>query len=521
MKNLILIALSSLLLITCCPTKQACDDSEKVLKIKVFQLNDVYEIDGIEHGNYGNLARVATLINQAKADTSNARVISVLSGDFLSPSIYNTLGYPGGTPKIDDKVNGRQMIETFNSMGLDYVAFGNHEFDLKSVTAIQNRILESEFTWLNANLRYRAADSTIQSFKVTANGKAADMPGWTTDTIRYKGQQILMGLTGLTLDFNGKPDYLIYEDHIAAGRKAMKALRGTDIQLAITHLSKEEDIDFARSVKGMEAIFGGHEHVNYALHANGTPVYKADANARTIYVHDLLWHPRCQKLEIISHLLEVTPEIEKDPKVAAVIGRWTTHQDTSLINMGYQPYDTIFYTQTPLDATEEGIRHQQTNMGRIITDATRGYAPGADAAIINSGSIRLDSYLSGYINELDILKTLPYGGTVVMTRMPGETLLMALTTSETQNQAKGSYLQYSGDISNDPAKGWLLNGQAIKADSTYQIASTYYLMKYGDDNLQFLTDVPWESLPDANAQGLKNDLRDITIASMKAEYQKP
>ena len=521
MKNHILIALSSLLLITCCPTNHICDDEKEVVKIKVFQINDVYEIEGIEHGQYGNLARVATLINAAKKDTAIAKVLTVLSGDFISPSINNTLSFPS-EEKNDTKVNGRQMVETLNAMGLDYVTFGNHEFDIKGYEVIQNRILESGFTWISSNLRLIKGDSTSPAapFQISKDGKLTDMPAWATDTVTDKnGQKVVLGIIGLTLGFNGMPAYLDYEEYIQAGHKAMKKIQGTDIQLAITHLAKEEDIKLANALPGLEMVFGGHEHVNYALMGNGTPIYKADANARTIYIHELQWHPDCKKLDVVSQLVEINPQIEEDPRVAKVIDRWVKHQDTTLVNMGYKPYDTIYSADEPLDATEEGIRHKQTNMGRIITDAMQDYATGASAAILNSGSVRLDGFLSGEIIQLDILKTLPYGGDIVLAEMTGETLLKALNTSESKNQAKGSYLQYSGAIENSQQNGWLINGQPIKADSTYQIAANSYLMEAGDDNLEFLTDVPTQKLDETNSSGIKNDLRDITIHAMSTSGQ--
>jgi 2',3'-cyclic-nucleotide 2'-phosphodiesterase (5'-nucleotidase family) len=108
-------------------------------------MNDVYEISpGAD--NRGGLARVAAIRKELLA--KNPNTFTVLAGDFISPSITRSLKYE------NKRIRGRHMVETLNSLGLDMVVFGNHEFDYDQQD-LQDRMNESAFEWLGGNLRMK------------------------------------------------------------------------------------------------------------------------------------------------------------------------------------------------------------------------------------------------------------------------------------------------------------------------------------------------------------------------------
>ncbi|MCR4290832.1 MAG: metallophosphoesterase [Candidatus Scalindua sp.] len=88
----------------------------------MLHLNDVYEIDLVSGGTQGGLARVATLKKQLL--NKNQNTYAIMAGDLFSPSALGTAPYKGG------RLDGRQMVATMNKLGLGYITFGNHEFDL-------------------------------------------------------------------------------------------------------------------------------------------------------------------------------------------------------------------------------------------------------------------------------------------------------------------------------------------------------------------------------------------------------
>ena len=93
------------------------------IDIVFVQVNDVYEIAPLGGGKEGGVARVGTLKQQEKEKNTNTFL--VMGGDFLSPSIYNSLKHEGKS------IRGKQMVEALNAAKMDFVVFGNHEFDVK------------------------------------------------------------------------------------------------------------------------------------------------------------------------------------------------------------------------------------------------------------------------------------------------------------------------------------------------------------------------------------------------------
>jgi 5'-nucleotidase len=112
-------------------------------------VNDVYEIAPIAGGKEGGMARVATLKKQYQKQNPNTFL--VMAGDFVSPSVYNSLQYEG------KRIRGKQMIDAMNAAGMDLVVFGNHEFDINE-NELQERINESGFQWVASNTFHKRKD---------------------------------------------------------------------------------------------------------------------------------------------------------------------------------------------------------------------------------------------------------------------------------------------------------------------------------------------------------------------------
>ena len=128
---------------SCSTTRNATaakDDGK--IEVVFVQVNDVYEIAPLAGGTQGGMARVATLKKDYKA--KNPNTLLVIGGDFLSPSVYNSLQYQG------KPIRGQQMVESMNAAGLDLAVFGNHEFDIKE-NELQDRMNESGFDWFSSN----------------------------------------------------------------------------------------------------------------------------------------------------------------------------------------------------------------------------------------------------------------------------------------------------------------------------------------------------------------------------------
>lgn len=467
--------------------------AEKV-NITLLQMNDVYEISPVEGGTRGGLARVATLRKQLLA--KNPRTYTLIAGDFLSPSAIGTATVNG------QRLAGKQMIASLNAMGLDYATFGNHEFDINA-QQLNERLKESNFKWFSSNV-------------TTKEGEA--FPGVTLNhIINVKGdggKTVRVGLIGLTLDSN-PASYVKYTDPIAAAQKQVAALKGkVDIIIALTHLSIAQDRKLIRSVPEINMVLGGHEHENIQQRRgrNFVPVAKADANARTVYIHNLVYDTdKPKSLEITSDLQLITEAIPDDPTTAQVVEKWVDIAFKAFEQMGFYPREKIATTTIYLDGLEESVRNGSTNLTEIIAQGMLKEVPDADLAIFNSGSIRIDDTIPpGIITQYDVLRILPFGGKVLAVEMTGELLKRVLDQGE-RNRGTGGYLQ-TANISQDRASHWLINQQPLEAQRTYKVAINDFLVSGNEQGLDFLT---------LQAQGIKliaekGDIRFSTINQLKS-----
>lgn len=474
----------------------------KPFEFVIVQINDVYEISPLDGGRVGGLARVATVINELKE--KNPNTVTVLSGDFLSPSLISSLSEGTGDQK--KRIAGEQIIATFNTMGLDYVTFGNHEFDIKESDLLA-RLDEAQFTFFSSNTFHKTGD-TVQPF--TQRGKP--IPEVASHTFSTPtGDSLSLGFIGVTLPFNQR-DYVYYEDVYQAGKAAFDGAKGShDVVFAITHLAIEEDEQLAQTIPDLPFIIGGHEHSDTLSTVGNTRIAKADANARTIYIHWVTYHPENKNVDIWSQLMPITNDIKPDPKTAHVVANWERKADALINDMGYQANEAITSLPTPFDGRESMIRNFQTNLGRLIACSMQAADDEADFAFINSGSIRIDDQIQGKLLGRDILRTLPFGGDVVHGSFKGDVLQRILEAGFVTNRDAGGYFQTTSNVQ-QAGDSFTINGQPINPNATYEAAVPKFLSLGLEDNLDFMDE---EGTYKPLANQTNADIRNLVIQYLK------
>ena len=264
------------------------------VEFTILHMNDVYEMTPLGGGKEGGLARVATIRKQLLAENPNT--LTVLAGYLLSPSALSTANVDG------ERLEGRQMVAAMNALGLDYSTFGNHEFDIPQ-RSLLDRLRESRFTWISSNV----FDKSGRSFAGVVRNKVVEIRDGNGSIVR-------LGLFGLTLGIN-TVDYVNYTDFLEEARVQVRDLRGrVDILVALTHLVARQDIELAEADLGIDLILGGHDHENlqYWRGARFVPIFKADANARTVYIHRMQYDTERKKLTVRSVLRHVTDDVPDD-----------------------------------------------------------------------------------------------------------------------------------------------------------------------------------------------------------------
>src|SRR5215471_8165037 len=200
--------------------------------LTLLTVNDVYEITPVQ--GKGGLAELMSLLRAERATTHH---LTTVNGDFLSPSVMSAL------------LKGSQMVALFNTLGVDAVVFGNHEFDF-GPEVTQQRMAEATFPWLGANV-------------LGPDGKPF---GGALATMTRQVGALTIGLFGLltpeTAQLSSHGSAVTFAPVVPTAKTAVQALRqaGADVVIALTHLSLAEDRTLAQQVPGISVILGGHEH---------------------------------------------------------------------------------------------------------------------------------------------------------------------------------------------------------------------------------------------------------------------
>ncbi|CAF2700447.1 unnamed protein product [Rotaria sp. Silwood2] len=398
------------------------------------QMNDVYELKPLGGGKKGGMARVATIRKLLLQENPNT--ITVIAGDIVSPSAL------GNSMVNGTMLNGKQMIATLNVLGLDYATLGNHEFDLKEAS-LRRRLNESRFQWIASNV-YEV--NTTQPFHNVLPYKILTI------------SNIKILLIGLTIDDNLGPTSNGPYVHITSQRtlpvfteQYIKHLRNDlnlkwDVLICLTHLNLQNDIDIIEHNPNIHVVMGGHEHENYYLKRGSkyTPIYKADGNALSVFIHRFAYQPKTKQLLIFSKLTQVVDHFSDEPQTAQIANYYYEAGLQAYREQGFLP-DRIVCILPPgftFDGRSTIIRSQQSHLTRALCTAMMD-ATNTTICVFNAGAVRIDDQIMGTITQYDILRCLPFAASLITIRINGSALVKILNRG-LMHINTGMFISYSG-----------------------------------------------------------------------------
>jgi 2',3'-cyclic-nucleotide 2'-phosphodiesterase (5'-nucleotidase family) len=482
MKNLFKLTAFTFLVATAssCRTARNATATKDDGKIEVVfvQVNDVYEIAPLSGGKEGGMARVATIKKQYQKQNPNTFL--VMAGDFVSPSVYNSLQYEG------KRIRGKQMVDAMNSAGMDIVCFGNHEFDI-SETELQDRINESGFQWVASNAFHKRKDGVFPFAKNNNTGMPPFPKTFIMNVKDKDGTTAKIGFIGLTLPFN-RAEYVSYTDPLSTAKELYNQIKDScDAVVAITHLAMEDDVKLAQEIPGLAVILGGHEHNMRYQKVGNVYITKAHANAKSAYIVELEINKRKNKIDVDTELKYLNEQVALDSSTNVVVQKWSTIAENNYASLGFDARKVIMASGEPLDGREDEVRSKSTNLTRLITAAMADAAPQADVVIVNSGSIRVDDILAAPITQYDVIRAMPFGGGIREVDMKGSLLLQVLEQGR-KNTGIGGYLQSQPTAYNQTTATWTVNNGIINPDKIYRVAMSDFLLTGKEANLAFLTE---------------------------------
>ena len=482
----------------------SCSPKQNDFVFYIVQLNDVYEIAPINNGKNGGLARVAWLIDSLKV--SGKPVFTVLAGDFLSPSFIGTLK----SEELGERIYGLHVVESMNAAGIDLVTFGNHEFDIPE-KSLRYRMNASSFSWTSANTK--SVDNRTPFGKQVQNGYELVSEYFIQTLTNQTGQSLKLGILSATLPFN-KASYVKYEDPFESIKQVFPRVQNeSDITVFLTHLEASDDKKLAELYPSVPLIMGGHDHTNMEINTEFNKVTKADANAKSIYIHKFNYNFQTKKVSVQSELKQVTDQIPFQNKTNEVVQKWLSIAHNNMERLGFENDKVVTKSDSILDGLESSVRVKQTNLGKLIANAMKYASKNADIAFLNSGSIRIDDKLTGIITLTDIFRILPYGGKIVTTTMTGSELEKMLNIGLKTNIGIGGYLQTSGiNIENQE---YFINGKKLSKKMSYKVVLTDFMSSGKEANFDWLKDFKYLNV-DADPDNPKeNDIRQLLINYIK------
>ncbi len=430
------------------------------IEVGIVHVNDIYQIAPVDaRAPRGGLARLSGLVESLRRE--HPATLFVFGGDTLSPGIESGI------------FKGAQMTRAWNAMRLDYAVPGNHEFDFGPEVA-RERFAESRFPWLAANIE---ADSPLPMLRASVLREVGGV------RIGFLG---LITPDTVTLSKPG-PD-IRFTGLLAAARRESAALRaqGAAAVVALTHNTIAEDREIA-AAGVVDLILGGHEHHLITEMAGRTPIFKAGSDARDALHVRLRFEREGSSYRLAGLAWALLPVDARWPEDAGVLA---LAADVEL-GLGTRLNERIAETTVALDARGETLRRGESNIANFAADAVRA-ALGADIALLNAGGFRSDAVLGpGAITRRDVLALLPFQNPLLLLSVTGAQLRAALehgidrrvTLGQSGALPHASGLRIVYDPSRPKGRRiveLIANGQALRDDASYRLATSNYLAGGGD-----------------------------------------
>ncbi len=449
----------------------------------------------------------------------------------------------GAAPPISSQFAEVPTIEAMNLMGFDVSGFGNHEHD-RNLAHLRQMIRKSDFQWVASNY------STLRGLDA-GNGKRAksytiiERDGVKVGFIGINTSQTVEQVMPGNLDFTyaGKKGTVVIADNAPGIAKAAAAAKaaGAQVVVALIHEGWNTNldgkavgplVDYAKSLKGVDVVFGAHSHQTYSSVHNGkltAMVRNAGAQYNRTQV---CVNTETGKVVGASNELITTanaPVKTPDANTAAMVTRFKSSLNAKMdVKVGQ------IQISTPIAGTPPVQRSGEHAFGNWSADVVRAKY-GTDFALMNGGGIRSTFPATTYVpgdksikrptagNQEgpwdlllgDVYTIHPFGNVFSTIEVTGAQIWAAMENGVSRYPTDGRWPHVSGmkftvDVSK-PAGSRIvslvdLNGKAIPKDGTkFTLALTDFVAKGGDGYNMF--DISKLNVRDLDAEVLAAALR--------------
>ena len=353
-----------------------------------------------------------------------------------------------------DEFFGKPMIEVMNRLGYAAGALGNHEFDY-GLVELRNRLKEAKFPLLSSNV---TGVDGVQPFTVlTVKGIRVGVIGVTVEN-----------LAQVTHPKNMKT--IVVKDPVDAVRETLPKVRAlSDFQIAVAHITPEEQLRVAQAVPEIRLIVGGHPHALRATQVGQTLIVEAGSSIQ--YVGKVTIRLSGKVPESMTWEMISLRGLPADPEVQSIIA----------------PYEETVAARAAerLGESRADLRKSDTEesaLNNMVADASRE-AAGTQIGLQNVGGIRAILPV-GPITRGTIFDIIPFQNTVVTMNLTGLELkrllnrrvlaVSGIRVSWDTTRPRGSQL----------VSATLSSGQPIQDTARYSVAVNDFMAAGGDGLLE-------------------------------------
>ncbi|SEH17458.1 2',3'-cyclic-nucleotide 2'-phosphodiesterase / 3'-nucleotidase [Natronorubrum sediminis] len=414
-----------------------------------------------------NVANYFGLMEELYEDTENA--FAVGNGDDLHMSVESSV------------FEGEHITSVLNESPVSHNAIGNHEFD-NGPESLRENIADSEFTWLSANV---LEDETGEAF-ASEEGAA-----------RYVVEAIDgvdVGFTGLapedTPEITSVGDDVEVIDPVTAAEDVVADLEeeGADIVILLSHLSSPVAEDLVAEVDGIDAVVGDHAAFveEEPLEENETIISVVGDEFDYVGQLDLeIAGDKISEYAFEKHDLEELVDADEVDPHDEIEDRLLEYED----ELDDELEEVIGETTEELDARNDTVRSEESNLGNWLTDVIREDVD-AEIAIQNGGGIRSDElYDAGDLTRGVVVDILPFPNETVKIEITGENLEEAIETGVSSvedghgrfPQVSGMSFTYDADAeAGERVEEITVGGEDVDPEATYELGTNDFLMEGGD-----------------------------------------
>ena len=352
-------------------------------------------------GTQGGIARAASLIGFTKLTEPN--VLALHAGDLsIGDMFYNT-------------TFGVAELQILNSVGIDAMTLGNHEFDLTPVALTQ--ALQAAFPTPAAGFPILSANAVL------TDPSLAILDSYVSDfTIKQFGA-VKVGIFGLTTPetnvISQPSPAVISEDimTIAGTMVATLQAQGCQVIILLSHLGFGIDQLVAANIPGINVIISGHDHYLFdepqvVPNAGGSTLI-VQAKSNYLYVGKM--HLNVDGAGVVSLLdytmIPLDQSIPEEPTVLGIVNGLITQIEATYGPVYTQQcgFAARFFEEEGLNLTKQGVH--DTPIGNLVTDAFK-WKTGTQIAIEAGGSTAMALY-KGPIVPADLFRVTGYGFNIV------------------------------------------------------------------------------------------------------------